>query len=348
MNMAKISKAKAPGKTMPLAPGPIAAENTWSSVVAPHEAALRLDAFLTGRALLPSRAQIQRAIAAGLALVNGSKATAGTRLREGDAVFFVFPTVTPASLAPEPMDLAIVYEDADLLVIDKPAGLVVHPAPGHLTGTLVHAVLAHCPDLAGIGGVERPGIVHRLDKDTSGLIVIAKNDLAHQRLVAQFQSRTVEKIYLTLVHGTLKEKEGMVELPVGRDRQDRKKMSTRTLRGKPARTRWRVLADNACCSLLEVRLETGRTHQIRVHFSALGHPVVGDPLYGKAKSLKRGAAPASCPQTARQALHARLLGFIHPTRGDKMIFTAPLPPDFLLIAAAWDILIPEENLGALP
>lgn len=289
----------------------------------------RLDVFLFQRAALPSRSQIQRAILEGRVLVNDIRVKSGYKLKNGDRIILVHKEIESAGIKPEPIALNIIHEDHDLLVVDKPAGMVVHPAFGHSSGTLVNAIMAHCKDLSGIGGVERPGIVHRLDKDTSGLLVVAKSDQAHRNLVAQFQSRQVEKIYLALVHGRIREDEGVIDLPVGRDRVDRKKMSLRTLRGKAARTHWRVLESFPLCTLLEVRIETGRTHQIRVHLSGLGHPVVGDPLYGGTR--RRGDMDANAMTLmkvmARQALHAARLSFTHPVRRERLSFSSPLPAD---------------------
>ncbi len=297
--------------------------------VAGGEANLRLDLFLAGKAAM-SRARSQRAIADGLVKVEGNPAKPGRRLKEGERVDFRLPEMKPYHLQPEEIPLDIVYEDPSLLVVNKPAGLVVHPAFGHPTGTLVNGILAHCGDLAGIGGVLRPGIVHRLDKDTSGLLVVAKTETAHQSLVGQFKRREVEKLYFALVYGDPAGEEGMIDLPVGRDRRERKNMSTRTDRGKEALTRWRVLMRYGEVTLLEVALATGRTHQIRVHLSAKGHPLVGDQVYGGARRTRLLAARGLAEKLAglkRQALHARFLAFSHPESGARLSFSSELPPD---------------------
>jgi 23S rRNA pseudouridine1911/1915/1917 synthase len=218
---------------------------------------------------------------------------------------------------PEDIALEILFEDDDLIVINKPAGLVVHPAPGHAGGTLVNALLHHCTSLSGIGGVERPGIVHRLDKETSGCLVAAKNDAAHQSLTEQFAGREVRKIYLAICAGILKKKKGTINVPLGRHPVHRQKMGIRVRDGREAVTDWLVLAALPCGTLVRCTLHTGRTHQIRVHMKHLGHPVVGDEVYGKRAGF------------ARQLLHAWKLGFSHPGTGIPLDFTAPIPPDFL-------------------
>ncbi len=250
-------------------------------------------------------------------------------MRAGDRIEVVIPPVVPTALEPEPIPLAIVYEDEHLLVVDKPAGMTVHPGAGRQTGTLVHAVLAHCPGLAGIGGEHRPGIVHRLDKDTSGLLVVAKNDAALRRLQAELQARRIRREYLALVHGSVAQPEGTVDAPIGRDPRHRTRMAV-SASGRRAVTRYRVMERLPGTTLLEIRLETGRTHQIRVHCEHIGHPVVGDPVYARRPN------PWGM---RRQALHARRLAFAHPVSGREMAFDAPLPPDLeaalgLLRAAA--------------
>jgi 23S rRNA pseudouridine1911/1915/1917 synthase len=253
-------------------------------------------------------------------LLNGAAARASQRVRAGDALDTAPPEPAPSGLAAEAIPLRVLYEDADLLVIDKPAGLVVHPAPGHATGTLVNALLHHCRDLAGIGGVQRPGIVHRLDKGTSGVLVVAKHDAAHAGLARQFKEHSIERIYLALVRGVPRADEGRVEAAIGRHPSDRKRMSVRSARGREARTAWRVRRrfPKSGCAELEIRPETGRTHQIRVHLAASGLPIVGDPVYG------RGAGSFGLE---RPALHAAVLGFVHPRTGAKLRFEAPLPED---------------------
>jgi 23S rRNA pseudouridine1911/1915/1917 synthase len=229
----------------------------------------------------------------------------------------------------EAIPLKVLYEDRHLIVVDKPAGLVVHPGAGNYSGTLVNALLHRCPDLAGIGGVLRPGIVHRLDKDTSGVLVVAKDDLAHRSLSDQFRKHTAERNYMGIVFGQLAE-EGQVDAPVGRHPTHRKKMSARPRKGREARTHWRVLERFRFFNLAEFRLQTGRTHQVRVHLSSIGHPILGDPLYGGRKRLA-SVEPLPLRQglqrLKRQALHAASLGFVHPVTGDALKFSSPLPED---------------------
>jgi 23S rRNA pseudouridine1911/1915/1917 synthase len=245
------------------------------------------------------------------------RARPSDRLRPGDRIEVEIPPVRPVGLEPEPIPLDIVFEDRHLLVINKPAGLTVHPGAGREKGTLVHAVLAHCPDLAGIGGEQRPGVVHRLDKDTSGLLVVAKTDAALRGLQAQIQTRQARREYLVLVHGRLPKPEGAVDAPIGRDPRRRTRMAV-VASGRRAITHYRVAEAFEAATLLEARLETGRTHQIRVHCAHLGHPVVGDPVYGRRPN------PWGL---ARQALHAHRLAFAHPATGAPLRFAAPLPAD---------------------
>jgi 23S rRNA pseudouridine1911/1915/1917 synthase len=296
----------------------------------------RLDRGLADALPARSRSEIQRWIKEGRIRVGGETAKASLKLSAGDLVEIDLPEVPqPATLAAEEFALNIVYEDADLLVIDKPAGLVVHPAPGHSSGTLVNAVLHHSPDIAGVGGERRPGIVHRLDKDTSGLIVVAKNDLAHRSLQAQFRARTVFKEYLALLEGKLQPSQGRISAPIGRHPNDRKRMAVLApgtagkREGREAVTTYRVLAlyngsvygrssSRAAFSLVSAILNTGRTHQIRVHFAWMKHPVVGDTLYG----FGTPRLPIK-----RQFLHAHRLRFRLPSDGEQHEFVAPVPPD---------------------
>jgi 23S rRNA pseudouridine1911/1915/1917 synthase len=272
-----------------------------------------------------TRSRVRRLIDDGLVTLAGRRPSkAGVTLERGAAVQVTVPPPAPVDLAPEAIPLRIVYEDGDLLVVDKPAGLAVHPSPGHSSHTLVNAVLAHCPDLSGVGGERRPGIVHRLDKDTSGLIIVAKNDAAHLSLARQLKERQVEKTYLALVEGRPRPAQGVIDAPVGRHPRDRKRQAV-TGRGREARTRYRLLREVDGRSLLEVRPETGRTHQIRVHFASIGHPVVGDALYG------RGAPPGGL---RRQFLHAQRLVFCHPRTGQRMELEAPLAEDLAGVLAA--------------
>ena len=282
----------------------------------------RIDRFLVTALPDLSRAAIQRLIDEGNIAVGDLAPRPSYKVRQGDVITVHIPPPQPTLLEAESLPLSILYEDADILVIDKPAGLVVHPGAGNPSGTLVNAILAYCPDLAGIGGELRPGIVHRLDKDTSGVLITAKNDHAIHRLQQQFKQHTLEKVYLGLFIGRLPQNEGLIEGPIGRHPVHRQKMAVVT-GGKPARTRWHVLRylrdrDGNVYTLAEIDLLTGRTHQIRVHFSWLGYPLVGDRTYGPAHPAL--FAP-------RQFLHARELRITHPTTGDAMSFVAPLPDD---------------------
>jgi 23S rRNA pseudouridine1911/1915/1917 synthase len=275
---------------------------------------IRLDKHLTQ--VLPefSRARLQRLIRQGRVLVNGQIAKASQKLGKSDRISVDLPRVAGRPLA-EPIPLAVIYEDEDILVIDKPAGLIVHPAPGHPSHTLVNAVLAHCPGLTMSNEQVRPGIVHRLDKDTSGLLVIAKNDPAREYLVAQFKNRSVTKGYLVLVKGKLSPEQGMIEAPIGRDPHRRQRMAI-VEAGKQASTQYQVRKYLGNYTLVEVAPLTGRTHQIRVHLSAIGYPVVGDTIYG-----------IRCAQLNRQFIHAYRLGFRLPSTKQYQEFTSPLPTD---------------------
>ncbi|MDI9570770.1 MAG: RluA family pseudouridine synthase [Pseudomonadota bacterium] len=299
-------------------------------VVGEEEEGLRLDVFLARRQDSLSRSQIPRALAAGNILLNGGTPKASVRLRVGDEILLRIPPPSPCTALPEEMALKIVYEDSALLVIDKPPGLAVHPGAGNPRGTLVNALLHHCRDLSGIGGALRPGIVHRLDKDTSGLLVVAKSDPVHQALAADFQARRVEKLYLALVCGEMRDDEGIIDLPVGRHPGDRRKMSTRSPRGKEALTRWQVRERFGAVTLVAAAIETGRTHQIRVHLNALGHPIVGDQVYGNPKKIMEIKDPSlrgHLRAMKRQALHACRIAFTHPVDGRRLCFSSPLPPD---------------------
>lgn len=288
----------------------------------------RLDLYLMKRGFPLSRSRIQKLIAEGQVRVNGQPTKASYKVREGDQIEVRIPPPAPLELIPEAIPLNVVYEDETLLVIDKPAGLVVHPAPGHDQGTLVHALLHHCRDLPGIGGRERPGIVHRLDKETSGIMVVAKTDQAHQRLSRQFKQHTIDRRYLALVCGSVNKKTGKIILPIGRDRLDRKKFSARTTQPREAETHFVVRENFKIATLLEVYPKTGRTHQIRVHMAHLGHPIVGDKSYGgrPGRSFEMAAG--------RHMLHAERLGFIHPTRNEQLVFSAPPPPDMQALLSA--------------
>src|SRR6266487_446239 len=287
-------------------------------VVPKDDAKLRLDRVLATQLPEYSRSRLQQLILAGFVRVNGITTRPSHLVRAGDEIELTEPPVEKIEDQPEPIPLEILFEDKDLIVINKPAGLVVHPGAGHREHTLVNALLHHCPTLSGIGGKERPGIVHRLDKETSGCIVIAKNDDAHRSLSLQFAARTIEKIYLALVAGKLRRNTGVIEEKIARHPVDRQKMRVATLRGRAAMTEYRVVRSSGEMSLIECRLHSGRTHQIRVHLRHLGHPVLGDKIY----------APKFAQKFPRQMLHAWKLGFRHPRSGDWKVFEARLPEDF--------------------
>jgi 23S rRNA pseudouridine1911/1915/1917 synthase len=293
----------------------------------------RLDLFLIEKGVPYSRSQIKKWIDGGQVTVNGEATKGGYRLKKGDFLELTPEDPVPLSLTPEDIPLTILHEDQDLLVLDKPAGLVVHPAPGNYSGTLVHALIFHCTDLSGIGGVLRPGIVHRLDKDTSGLMVIAKNDASHQQLVRQFQSGKVIKEYQALVWGLPQKNKDRIEKPIGRHPVQRKKMSIDPIHGKPAVTEWQVVERfPQGITWLKLGLKTGRTHQIRVHLASQGWPVVGDPLYGRNKNSflkKDGLSAGGFRPIPRQLLHSCRLSFLHPARGDRLEFTSDLPEDMV-------------------
>ena len=288
------------------------------------DAGLRLDVWLARTIPGLSRSRIQTLIDAGHVTVSGRAVARDLRVAVGMEARVAPPEPKPSALAPEDIPLDILFEDEALLVLAKPAGRVVHPAAGHETGTLVNALLHHCPELPGIGGERRPGIVHRLDRDTSGAMVVAKTETAMMHVAAQFRRRSVSKEYLALVHGRPVPAEGVVDTLIGRSRHDRKRMSTRPAgSGRQAVSRYRVVASVADYSLVRVRIETGRTHQIRVHMAAIGHPVAGDRQYGGRRTAREGQ------RFPRQMLHAERLAFAHPVTGRTLEFTAPLPADFL-------------------
>ncbi|MCB2225370.1 MAG: RluA family pseudouridine synthase [Desulfarculaceae bacterium] len=283
-----------------------------------------------------SRAQAQRLIKEGRVTLGGRTARPSSKVAAGQELVVAVPPPEPLELAPEPMDLDVLYEDSEIIVVNKPPGLVVHPAAGHYSGTLVAGLLAHCGDLAGIGGKLRPGIVHRLDKDTSGALVAAKSDRAHRGLVAAFAAGLVDKTYLALVRGAPPAK-GKAESAIGRHPVDRKRMSSAAKHGKAARTAWRVVHRfDGEASLLRVKIATGRTHQIRVHLSEAGFPVCGDRTYGgrRTRSGLEGTAGAALKKAGRQMLHALELGFAHPLGGERVEVMAPLPPDFRAVLRA--------------
>jgi 23S rRNA pseudouridine1911/1915/1917 synthase len=292
--------------------------DTTIFTIAPPEAGERLDRYVARHVADLSRSYAQQLIGDGLITVNRRPARAGMALRPGDVVEVVIPPPQPVAILPEVLPLDIVYEDADLVVVHKAAGMVVHPAPGHSGGTLVNALLARYPDLA-VGGEVRPGIVHRLDQGTSGLLVVARNDKAMRHLTEQQRARTMEKVYLAVVEGRMKEPEGVIDAPVARHPQDRLRMTVLP-GGRDARTHYRVCEELGDYSLLELQLETGRTHQIRVHLQHRNRPILGDPLYG----ARRGRANFGLE---RQFLHAYKLGFQHPADDQWRSFTASLPDD---------------------
>jgi 23S rRNA pseudouridine1911/1915/1917 synthase len=280
---------------------------------------LRLDQFLAAQVPILSRSRIQDLIKSGHITLNAALSKPNAKLRPNDAIVLNEPAAVAIDTKPEAIALEILFEDEDFIVVNKPPGMVVHPAAGNWDGTLVNALLHHCSALSGIGGEQRPGIVHRLDKDTSGCIVAAKNDLAHQSLSAQFAGRQITKIYLALVAGHFPQKSGSIRAPIARHPVDRKKMTVvaEGAKGRSAWTDWRVLGELGSASLVECTLHTGRTHQIRVHLKHLAHPLLGDTVYGRAAGYPR------------QMLHAWKLGFSHPRSGLRVNFQSPIPNDFM-------------------
>lgn len=288
----------------------------WT-IEAPH-VKQRIDKFVTeniGEDV--SRTQVQLWIQNGDITVNSKSVKGNYKLALGDVVSLITPEPEFVEIVAENIPLDVYYEDQDVIVVNKQRGMVVHPAPGHRSGTLVNALMYHCKDLSGINGELRPGIVHRIDKDTSGLIMAAKNDKAHASLAAQLKTHSVTRKYIALVHGNLSHDQGTVDAPIGRDPQDRKMYTVTERNSKHAVTHFQVMERFGDYTLLELKLETGRTHQIRVHMKFIGHPLVGDPMYGRSKGIKMEG----------QALHATVLGFIHPTTSEYMEFSAPLPQD---------------------
>ena len=277
----------------------------------------RIDKALSQMEESWSRSQIGNWLEEERILVNGVKVKAKYKVRQGDVIEVDVPEVEDLEIIPEDLDLEIVYEDVDVLVVNKPRGMVVHPAPGHASGTLVNGLMHHCKDLSGINGVARPGIVHRIDKDTSGLLMVAKNDVAHEGLVNQLVDKSVTRKYTALVHGHIAHEKGTIDAPIGRDQKDRQKQAV-VDKGKNAVTHFQVIERFGEFTLVECRLETGRTHQIRVHMNYIGFPLAGDPKYGPKKTIDFGG----------QVLHAGVLGFIHPVTKEYLEFESPIPEDF--------------------
>ena len=288
-----------------------------------QEAGQRLDTFLADKTGT-TRSQLQRLIGSGNVTVNGAPCNQNYRLKAGDVIALNPPEIETAGLVPEPIAIEILYRDGYVAVVDKPAGMVVYPSSGHAHNTLMNALAHHCKKLAVVGGPLRPGVVHRLDKETSGVMVVALEDGAYYNLVEQFRERSISRRYVALIYGNIKGDTGEIAALIGRSESDRKKMSTRVRKGKEAVTRWKVLKRFGIATLLELRLGTGRTHQIRVHLSSIGYPVLGDKTYGRKTEIEIRKRRLPIP---RQMLHAEMLGFRHPASGKYMEFSSPLPED---------------------
>ena len=289
-----------------------------SYIVSEEDAKMRLDKYLAAYEESLSRSRIQSLVEEGQVRVNGNVQKANYKVKANDAIVLEVEDDRELEVEPENIPLDIRYEDGDVIVINKPKGMVVHPANGNQNGTLVNALLYHCKDLSGINGVLRPGIVHRIDKDTTGLLIVAKNDMAHTSLSKQLQTKTVNRLYYALVHGVIPHDFGTIDAPIGRDVNDRQKMAVTATNSKDARTHFKVIERFKEYTLVECRLETGRTHQIRVHMQYIGHPVVGDEKYSYRKTMKTGG----------QLLHAHQLTFVHPRTNETMTIEAPLPAQF--------------------
>ncbi len=282
---------------------------------------IRIDRYLSEYYTDFSRSYLQKLLKDGGVLVDGKIVKSNYKVSSGERILMEIPEAVEPKILPEEIALDILYEDADIILVNKPKGMVVHPAAGHDSGTLVNALLAHCGDLSGINGVLRPGIVHRIDRDTTGVLVACKNDIAHNAIAEQLKVHSITRVYFAIVHGRISEDEGTIDAPIGRHPTDRKKMSINEKNGKPAVTHYHVLQRSERFTYLECRLETGRTHQIRVHMAFAGHPLLGDSVYG----------PAHCPYPGLQGqtLHAGILGLIHPRTGEYLEVQAPLPQYFM-------------------
>ena len=290
-------------------------------LVGEEEQDIRIDKYLADLCGELSRSYIQKLLKQEQILVNGMPVKGSYRVSEEDRIQMEVPEAAEPEILAEPMKLDILYEDSDILLVNKPKDMVVHPAAGHYTGTLVNGLMYHCRDsLSGINGVLRPGIVHRIDKDTTGVLIVCKNDQAHQKIAEQLKEHSITRKYFAIVHGNMKDTEGTVNAPIGRHPTDRKKMSINNKNGKPAITHYQVLEHLKGYDFIECRLETGRTHQIRVHMASIGHPLLGDEVYGPARS--------PIPGLKGQTLHAGVLGIIHPKTGEYLEFSAPLPDYF--------------------
>ncbi|MET3728811.1 23S rRNA pseudouridine1911/1915/1917 synthase [Fictibacillus halophilus] len=293
--------------------------NKFEYTVTPEQAGNRIDKVLSDVQDDWSRSQIQNWIKDKIVLLEGKPVKSNYKCATGDAIEIDIPEPEVLDVVPEEMNLDIVFEDSDVLVVNKPRGMVVHPAPGHYSGTLVNGLMAHCKDLSGINGVLRPGIVHRIDKDTSGLLMVAKNDKAHESLVNQLKAKTTTRVYKAIVHGVMPHDQGTIDAPIGRDKSDRQKMTVTDENSRDAVTHFNVIKRFTNYTFVECQLETGRTHQIRVHMKYIGFPLAGDPKYGPSKTL----------QIEGQALHAQTLGFDHPTTGEYMEFEREIPADMV-------------------
>jgi 23S rRNA pseudouridine1911/1915/1917 synthase len=301
-----------------------------------EEAGERIDTFLAGKTGI-TRSQIQKRIEKGDVLVNGRPASQHYRIKTNDSISVTEIAEKYEGLIPEDIPINILHKDDALIVVDKPAGMVVYPAAGHSQGTLMNAIAFHSRKLAATGGPLRPGVVHRLDKDTSGVMVVALDDKSYYHLIEQFKQRTINRKYIALVYGNFIQDEGEIALKIGRSATDRKKMSTRVKTGREAVTKWKVLKRFHNASLIQAKLGTGRTHQIRVHFASIGHPVLGDRTYGKKTEVeKKGSKTIRFP---RQMLHAEVLGFVHPQNGEYIEFSSPLPKDIKDSIAALDLML---------